>query len=232
MKKVQIISVIGIVIGCVIIVEILRLVLLYRDVAGFKEYWKERSRQPGEFVYIALGDSAAQGIGASQPQNGYVGLIAKAITERTGKTVRVVNVSVSGAVVKDVIQKQLPKIKGIKPDLVTIEIGANDVAKYNKEQFTADFTQLTKLLPADTYVSNMPYFATRPMRRPAAFAISKIISENVAIRSDLKLVDLQTITQERDSWLNYAADLFHPNDRAYRNWAEAFLNVINENLDG
>lgn len=228
----QILTFAGITTGVLILVVVVRLGLLYKDVADFQKYWKERVSQPGEFTYLALGDSAAQGIGASQPQNGYVGLIADQVAAKTDKTVRVVNLSVSGAVVKDVLDTQLPAIQNLKPDLVTIEIGANDVANFDEKRFTSEFQALVMQLPKNTYVSNMPYFATRPARRPTAFRISEIITTTLTQRPDLKLIDLQTITRDRDSWLNYAADLFHPNDRAYKNWAEVFWKEIEKDING
>ena len=55
--------------------------------------------EPGDLVYVALGDSAAQGIGASTSDNGYVGLVADRLRERTGNPVLGVNLSRSGATV-------------------------------------------------------------------------------------------------------------------------------------
>ncbi len=232
MKKMQVLTIVGITAGIIILIVLIRLGLLLMDVSGFQKYWTQRAQKPGDFIYLALGDSAAQGIGASQPQKGYVGLIADQAAAKTGKSVKVVNLSVSGAVVKDVLDKQLPASRDIKPDLVTIEIGANDVATFDEKRFTSEFQALVRQLPQGTYVSNMPYFATRPGRRPAAFKISEIIATTLKQRPDLKLIDLQTITQDRDSWLNYAADLFHPNDRAYKNWAEVFWKEIEKDIDG
>lgn len=226
MKNISWLIILAVVLALMALISVIRLGLLYRDVAGFKSYWIDRAGQPGEITYLALGDSAAQGLGASSPDKGYVGLIANNLAAKTGKKVMVINLSVSGAVVRDVISSQLPSAKNIKPDLVTIEIGANDVGNFDEPRFTKDITELVDALPKNTYISNMPYFATRPSRRPKAFRVTELITSEVKRRPDLKLVDLQSITRERDSWLNYAADLFHPNDRAYKNWAEAFWKEI------
>ncbi len=214
--------------GIVILVEAVALLILYRNVARYHAYWPVRARQAGELTYVALGDSAAQGLGASNPENGYVGLIAKKYAESTGKSVRVVNVSRSGAKINDVLRTQLSAIKDIKPDLVTIEIGANDIATFTDKTFREEFTTLVGKLPKNTYVANMPYFGSRPSRRPKAYEATKIINSIVPTRPDLQLVDLQTITKERDNILGYAADYFHPNNRSYKNWAEAFWNEISK----
>lgn len=53
--------------------------------------------QQGTLTYVALGDSAGVGVGVDDPAQGYVGVIAKRLAETTGQTVRVVNLSVTGA---------------------------------------------------------------------------------------------------------------------------------------
>ena len=58
--------------------EIAGLVQLRANLANYARYWQERPTT-GEFVYVALGDSAAQAIGASRAERGYVGLLASHI---------------------------------------------------------------------------------------------------------------------------------------------------------
>lgn len=226
MKSVVLVSVL--VIGFFVIAEGIALFRLYRSINGHHSYWMERAKADGEILYVALGDSAAQGIGASHPEKGYVGLIADRLAETNGKSVKVVNVSKSGAKVGDVLRGQLPAVASLKPDVVTIEIGANDVATFNAEQFKNEFTELIERLPEGSYVSNMPYFGSRPARRPMALQATEIIEKAMANQSRLQLVDLQTITKERDSLRGYAADYFHPNNRAYVNWADAFWQEMEE----
>lgn len=226
------VKIILIVLALLFITAVIRLLLLAHSVGTYRAFWQQKAKQGGQFTYVALGDSAAQGIGASQPLNGYVGLIAKRVEAKTGQTVRIVNLSKSGAVVSDVLNHQLPELANYQPNLVTIEIGANDVAKFDAKKFEQEFNQLADKLPKGTYVSNMPYFSSRPSRRPAAFRASEIIQQVVTKHPDLKFVDLQTITKQRNSIFNYAADLFHPNNRAYKNWADAFWSQIEANLNG
>lgn len=224
-QKITLVSLLATVVG-IIVLEALGLLFMYLSVGRFKEHWEKRIQQPGEFVYVALGDSAAQGVGATSAERSYVGIIAKRISQKTGKTVRIVNISQSGAKIQDAIQNQVPQVQRYKPDLVTVEIGANDIASFNDAKFKADFTKLSKLLPANTYASNMPYFGSRSAQRPHAFEASKIIEQTLSKDTRLKLVDLQSITLQRESKLNYAPDYFHPNNRAYNNWADAFWKEI------
>ena len=109
-------------------------------------------------IYVALGDSTAQGIGASRPERGYVGLIARRLAVATGRPVRVVNLSVSGARVRDVVADQLPKLAGLVPDVVTVAVGANDIRDNQIGRFSADIDALVAGLPANAVVGDVPWF--------------------------------------------------------------------------
>jgi len=74
-----------------------RLWQLRHQVDRDRDYWAAPKGEPGGILYVALGDSVAQGIGASGPERGYVGLLAERLRIATGRPVLVVNLSRSGA---------------------------------------------------------------------------------------------------------------------------------------
>lgn len=211
-----------IVIALLIVGEIIALIWLASTVSTYKSFWEQKAKQPGEFTYLALGDSAAQGIGATSPSRGYVGLIAEKIQKQTNKNVRIVNLSKTGAKMGDYLSEQSPQIKHIKADLVTIEIGANDVAAFNPKKYRSDFKQVLASLPEGAYVTNMPLFNSRPSSTDKAKQASAIIKEELRAYPKLIFVDLQKQTTEHQSIFGFAPDLFHPNNLSYKNWADAF----------
>jgi acyl-CoA thioesterase-1 len=218
-----------IIIGIVVVIEIVALLWLLNSVSTFNSFWTDKANESGGITYLALGDSAAQGIGATSPMKGYVGLIAHDIESKTGKTVQVVNVSKTGAKMDDYLKDQAPVIETVKPDIITIEIGANDIANYDATQFRAKFKKVLETLPASSYVSNMPLFNSRPGSTENAKQASKIIEQELRGYPKLIFVDLQTETQQNQSIFGFAPDLFHPNDLSYKNWANAFLKKIEIN---
>ncbi|MDL2341571.1 MAG: SGNH/GDSL hydrolase family protein [Patescibacteria group bacterium] len=220
-------TLIGFLVVTLILAEVISLLQLRSSLTSNATYWHNLQSQPGELTYIALGDSAAQGIGASRPNNGYVGLVAARLATKTGKTIRVVNLSVSGAKIQDVIQQQIPQLAGYKPDFVTIEIGANDLVSFNATDFKNSYRQLAPLLPRGTVVANMPNFGGRIKRVMAVQAANKIVADTAAAHN-LPMADLHTATKSRESPFNYAADFFHPSNRGYRNWADAFWIELNK----
>lgn len=212
----------GLTLGTLGMAILIGLGILYYNVGKFADYWQGRGNKQGDFLYVALGDSAAQGIGASQPQNGYVGLIADSIGRKTGRTVRVVNLSVTGATLEDALRSQTPKLADFTPDLVTAEIGANDMGKFDSTKFATEYELfLQSLPPARSVVSNMPYFGTRPQPNANAAAANAIIYDKTK-RYGVPMADLYGSLRTRQSPLIYASDLFHPNNRGYQIWYDAF----------
>lgn len=219
-----------VILAAAVVWQIVALVMLRRDVADYADYWQGRAEIPGDFVYVALGDSAAQGVGASAPDKGYVGLLADSISRQTGRRVHVINLSVSGAKLQDVLDHQLGQLSAYRPDLITMEIGANDMRTYDEARFRDQFERILRQLPADkTVVSTMPYFGgiIRPGNSPAL--ASSVIAQ-LSQQYGMPLAELyQPLAAAKKQWI-YAADVFHPNDTGYRIWHDAFYATIEPRL--
>ena len=133
-------------------------------------WWRTRAKDKGELLYAVIGDSAAQGIGASAPHRGYVGILTEHIRLATGRSVRVVNLSVSGATVKLAVRDQLPKFVTLTPDIVTVAIGANDIALWDAAVFEAGIRQIFQALPSHALVADLPCFHLPRNERMVAVA--------------------------------------------------------------
>jgi acyl-CoA thioesterase-1 len=198
-----------------------------RSVGRYADYWTVPRGQAGGLLYVALGDSAAQGVGASRAERGYVGLLAQRMREQSGRPVQVVNLSHSGAKLADLVRDQLPRLAELSPDVVTVDIGGNDVVVYNAERFSALVCQFTAGLPAGAFVADVPYFMHGHWERRAAQTGRLLAS--CAEQNGLRVVRLHDAQQAR-GWAamltDFAADWFHPNDRGHRVWADAFWDRI------
>ena len=217
-----------IIIGALLLIEVVALIWLASSVNRYHDFWAAKANETGEITYLALGDSAAQGIGATNPMKGYVGLIANSVEEKSGKSVRTVNISKTGAKFDDYLKDQAPIVATLKPDFVTIQIGANDIKEFNAEQYRAKFKEVLKTLPEGTFVSNMPLFNSRPGSTESGKKGSAIIHEELRNYPNLRFVDLQLETTQHQSVFGFAPDLFHPNNISYKNWANAFLKEIDK----
>lgn len=191
------------------------------------KWWRDAAKDPGELLYVAIGDSAAQGIGASAPKNSYVGVIADHLRAVTGRSVRIVNLSVSGATVALAVADQLPRFANLEPDIVTVSIGANDIAAFDPERFREGMRAVFAALPPHAIVADLPYFYL-PWNERLVAEGNRILREEASARG-LTVVPLHTTMRRqglRGAFTQFAEDLFHPNDHGYRVWASAFLPAV------
>ena len=207
-----------------------RLVRLALSADSNAAYWSQPQGDPGGLLYVALGDSAAQGIGASRRDNGDVGLIAQRLRDASGRPVEVVNLSKSGARIRDVLDTQLPALTALRrePDLLTVAIGGNDVRAYDRDAFEAETDRLVNALPAGAYVADAPYFMHGRWERDAQQAADLL--RTAAAMNGLRPVPLHEALRAQGSkamLTQFAADWFHPNDRGHEVWADAFWREIN-----
>jgi acyl-CoA thioesterase I len=210
-----------------LVVWAVKLTQVLRSVESSRQFWSQPRGEEGGLLYVALGDSAAQGIGASRPERSYVGLLAARLHEATGEPVRVVNLSRSGARIDDLVQRQLPQLLALQPDLVTVAIGGNDIRSYDSAAFAAHVGALTAALPPGTLVADAPYFMHGRWERDAREA-SRTVTDSARARGHV-VVPLHE-TQRAEGWpamfTHFSADWFHPNDRGYEVWADAFWERI------
>jgi lysophospholipase L1-like esterase len=206
-------------------------VILNETLPVHSAWWRDHANETGEFLYVAIGDSAAQGIGASNPGKSYVGILADHVRQITGKSVRVVNLGVSGATVALAVRDQLPRFEKLRPDLVTVAIGANDIADWHPATFEARVRTVFAALPTHALVADLPCFHL-PRNEIKVAAANEII-RRVAGEHSLFVVPLHATTKRagfRSIATHVAKDLFHPNDRGYRAWAEAFLPMVSSSV--
>lgn len=190
-------------------------------------FWRARQKKKGELLYVVIGDSTAQGIGASKPNRGYVQIVADRLAAETGRTVRTINLSVAGARLRDALAIQMPKLTELKPDLLTVAIGANDVGSFTKKRFTAEIDELFAQLPKTAIVADLPCFHI-PQRERIVLVANRILRA-AAETHGLEVVPLHAVTKRQGivrAVYQAAGDLFHPNDRGYVVWASAFLPAV------
>ncbi|CAG7605312.1 SGNH/GDSL hydrolase family protein [Leucobacter soli] len=198
-------------------------------------WWRERRTLPGEFHYLALGDSTGQGIGASTPGRSYVGQLAERIEEHLGAPIRVTNLCFSGATSYLCARDQLPRAAGplaAAPDLVTLDIGANDIADWDPVAYHRHLRLILDALPAHTVLGEVPCFHL-PWNERKVGEANRILHRIAADRG-LAVVPIHAATRARGLagvLTEFAEDAFHPNDRGYEIWAETFWPFVRARVD-
>jgi len=203
------------------------------DRAAFARYWREHNAgvlaEPDAGpLWVVLGDSTAQGLGAPGPDGGYVGQVLAQLRESTGEPWRVLNLSVSGALIRDAVAGQLPHVPA-RAALVTCGIGANDILFSGPSKLFGDLRRLLAGVPDGTVVLDLP--TARGMWGPVGLCsmpyivrINRVIREVAAQRG----LPVASVSAEfRPPWLGkFAVDSFHPSQDGYRDWARALLAAI------
>jgi acyl-CoA thioesterase I len=192
--------------------------------------------------FLALGDSYTIGTGSSGPKHSWPSIIAQRLKQQTGKKVELTNPAVNGFTTLDLIAKELSHLERLKPDLVTILIGVNDLVR---ERSPADYrASLVRIYDA---------VSTRMQPEGRAFAVS--IPNWSVVPAAREYGDPEQIRDLTDTfndiagdeatargfgWIDITAasisglgtpgwissDGLHPGDRQYAAWAEVIWHGI------
>lgn len=216
---------------------VLKLGELFTQLARYQTYWNKNNqavladKSAYKRKYFVLGDSAAQGIGATSPRKSYPALVAQEVEAKTGEKIGLINLSKSGALIRDAIDQQLPVLKSQKitpQTIITVEIGANDILSFDKVKFEKDMDEFMAGLPKQTIVSDIPSFrGTRFGTREKNVLEANEIIVRLSDKHGLKRAQLYDKVAINTGLSTLAVDLFHPSNKGYRqNWAPAFLEQI------
>lgn len=224
----------SVVIVLVLVVLLLRVGELYTQLARYQRYWDRVNRQSidkSELVYVAFGDSAAQGVGASRPEKGYVGLIAHELSAKNKEPIQVINLSKSGARIRDVLDTQLPHYQKLdlgSKQVITIEIGANDIVSFDAKKFEVEMDELMTKLPPTAVMSDLPSFKGSRLNKlePRVVEANQIM-DKLANKHGRQLARLHQKVEQNKGWRTFSADIFHPSNYGYKvNWLPAFMEQI------
>jgi len=175
-------------------------------------------------LWVVLGDSTAQGIGAPSYNQGYVGQLRTRLDAERGDDGpwRVLNWSRSGAKTRDVIDVQLPRLDALdRPaTLVTCAIGANDLRPTPLDLLIERLRHIMGRLPAGAVVATLP----QGLGPEKAFAANEVIRAEAPAHG-LLVADVWARTGA--PWRGkVASDGFHPGLRGYADWAAAFAEAL------
>jgi lysophospholipase L1-like esterase len=194
--------------------------------------------------YLALGDSYTIGTGASNPSNSWPEIIAGRLNRETGREVQLTNPAVSGFTTLDVIDKELSLIKQLRPDLVTILIGVNDlVTNRGADEYRTSLVMIydeigsLKLRAGHAVAISIPnwsvvpaalQYGEPPFVRATTNAFNAVAKEEAEQRG-FTWVDITVVSTSglgSKGWI--ASDDLHPGDPQYAGWADAIWERVKD----
>lgn len=209
---------------------------------------------------VAVGDSLTQGVGDSTDNGGYIGILEETFnSNRVGNKVEIANFGKRGNRTDQLLDRLESEeitnsLQGA--DLILITIGANDVMKVVKNNFTnlnyEDFAkeqedyearlhsiiqQVQEINPnAPIYLVGLynpfdQYFNNIPELAQIMVdwnATSRGVLNDYAQATFIPIGDLFEGSEEELLW---EEDYFHPNERGYKLMAERVLEYIREDIE-
>jgi acyl-CoA thioesterase I len=186
--------------------------------------------------YLALGDSYTIGTGASSAAQSWPAIVAARLAEQTGGQVELTNPAINGFTTQDLIEDELPQVSRLKPNLITILIGVNDlVRERTPEDYRTSLVRIydevrnEKALEGRVFAVSIPNWSVVPAAREygdpeqirhLTDAFNDVAREEATARVfgwiDITAASLSGLGSP--GWIS--ADGLHPGDRQYAAWAE------------
>lgn len=190
----------------------------------YAQYWDEQNRvalaESGP-LWVTLGDSMAQGIGASHPSAGFVPAVLEKLRNETGEPWRVINLAMTGARVGHVVEHQLPALLSaeLDPAVTTCIIGFNDfIGRTRPSTLKRNAEMLIEEVPLGTLVGRV---STRRFTTRAT-----VLAEAFGAGMDAGRISIFDPWRWPDSDDILARDRIHLNDKGYGYVADAVFEAV------
>lgn len=192
--------------------------------------------------YVALGDSFTEGVGDDDPAlpngvRGWADRFAAALDRAQGGGLSYANLAIRGRKLMPIAAEQLEPALALRPDLVTIYAGANDImrpkvdldailAEYDRVigRLVASGARVVMFTPADPGGSRI-YAVVR-----ARFVRYRDAVREIAERHGATLVDYWNLTDYRDARL-WDTDRMHMSPAGHQRMAIAVLDALGVDHD-
>jgi lysophospholipase L1-like esterase len=192
--------------------------------------------------YVVMGDSTTVAVGAA-PEEGIAVATTRALEQ--SYQVTTTNLGVSGARARDVLTLQLRAAEALRPDVVLLAVGANDVTHLTplrslRRSITEIVDRLKRANPDVVIVMTGSPDMGAPPRIPRLLRgiascrtkqVNRIFDDEVK-RSGVTLAPIAAETGPlfRADPTLFAADRFHPNARGYAMWVPVLNRALAEAL--
>jgi acyl-CoA thioesterase I len=194
--------------------------------------------------YLALGDSYTIGTGASSEAHNYPAILAARLAEATGVKVDLTNPAVNGFTTQDLIDNELGFVTRLKPQLVTILIGVNDLVQgRTSEQYKKSLAKIydavvgLELATGRVVGISIPNWSVVPAAatfgdpgrlRRMTDDYNTLAQQEARTRgfSWIDITSVSTSAQGSPGWIS--SDQLHPGDPQYAAWADLIWESVRE----
>jgi acyl-CoA thioesterase I len=193
--------------------------------------------------FVALGDSYTIGTGV-KPRDRWPNQLVRTLSPVRDINL-VGNLAVSGATSADVLELQVPQLERLDPDLVSVQVGVNDVvqkvdASTYRKRIGALFDALLQVVPAGhILVITIPDYTLtpegshygNPARQSARIHTFNQVLAQEAAKRQMAVVEITPVANLVPSDASLvAADGLHPSGKQYAGWVELIAPRVRELL--
>jgi acyl-CoA thioesterase-1 len=193
---------------------------------------------PGEapIRYVALGDSYTIGTSVAEPERW-----PNQLVERLPALELVANLGVNGFTSRDVIEVELPQLDALRPALITVLIGVNDVVQgVSAETYRANVVRILddavdRVGASRVLVVTTPDYTVTPAgadygdptQQSAGIRENNAIVTEVARALGIQVVDIHDLSlRAADDRSLVAVDGLHPSGAQYGLWVDRIEPVL------
>jgi lysophospholipase L1-like esterase len=179
---------------------------------------------------VGIGESSVSGVGLSRGDETVTAVTARALARRTGRPAAWRACGLSGATVRDALQRLLPDIAVEPVDLFIVAFGVNDATSYRSPSaFADDLTELVtaarnRLGDAPVVIGGVAPLVSFPALPWPLRSVLGWRSTALQAAADQLAERLPRVVVERFSAPLrpdlFAPDGFHPNSEAHSLWGE------------
>jgi lysophospholipase L1-like esterase len=192
--------------------------------------------------YVAMGDSFTEGLGDPYPNSpdawrGWADRVAARLASRT-EGFTYANLAIRGRLLEQIIEDQLPPALALKPDLVSVSGGGNDLLRPGTDVDglalrTEDTVRLLRETGADVvlFTGVDPIGSPVIRRTRGRVAVYNEHIRGIAARHGAYVVDQWSMTVLRD-WRMWSTDRLHMSPAGHRRVALAMLETLGVPAEG
>lgn len=193
--------------------------------------------------YLPIGDSYTIGNGVNA-QDRWPNVLTRHLNQAGVQIQLIGNPAVSGYTVQDAVDYELPQVKELQPDFVTVFIGANDNFRGTspsiyEQELKSLLDQLQGMMenPQSIVLITIPDYSYSPAARgynkqgiSESIARYNQIIKSQAEKRGLKVADIYPVSQSMTGAEDFISDGLHPSAAGYRKWEEVIFPVVLEVL--
>jgi lysophospholipase L1-like esterase len=202
----------------------------------------DHSNQISTLRYVAIGDSYTIGNGVTSDER-WPNLLTNHLKENGIDISLVGNPAVSGYTVQDAIEDEVLRLRQLKPDFVTLLIGANDsfgggdpdlfktrlntlIDKIEESLSQKDNIVLVTIPDYTVSPAAKDFESTAKKRAQDLILQYNQIIKEIATERGLKVADIFPVSQTMTGPEDYINDGLHPSGLGYQKWERVIYPVV------